>query len=94
MRVDVDGTDALLAGTVPRASIASSRGSDAGHPGVAEPHYHFVLWYVSPAKAAALPWDYFKGRAGTDDWLAVPEAAQRTFPAVERILRERVVHGG
>ncbi|TMJ01516.1 MAG: hypothetical protein E6H01_07870 [Bacillati bacterium ANGP1] len=27
---------------------------NAGHPGVAEPHYHIVLWYVSPAKAAAL----------------------------------------
>jgi hypothetical protein len=27
---------------------------NAGHPGMAEPHYHFILWYVSPAKAAAL----------------------------------------
>jgi len=27
---------------------------NAGHPAVAEPHYHFILWYVSPAKAAAL----------------------------------------
>lgn len=27
---------------------------NAGHPGVAEPHYHVVLWYVSPQKAAAL----------------------------------------
>jgi hypothetical protein len=27
---------------------------NAGHPGVAEPHYHFILWYVSPAKAAEL----------------------------------------
>jgi hypothetical protein len=27
---------------------------NAGHPGVAEPHYHFILWYISPAKAAAL----------------------------------------
>jgi hypothetical protein len=26
----------------------------AGHPGLAEPHYHFILWYISPAKAAAL----------------------------------------
>jgi hypothetical protein len=23
---------------------------NAGHPGVAEPHYHIVLWYVSPDK--------------------------------------------
>ena len=27
---------------------------NAGHPGVAEPHYHFVVWYVSPEAAAAL----------------------------------------
>src|SRR5260370_29353624 len=26
----------------------------AGHPGLPEPHYHFILWYVSPAKAPAL----------------------------------------
>ena len=27
---------------------------NAGHPGVAEPHYHIVVWYVSPDKAASL----------------------------------------
>ena len=27
---------------------------NAGHPGVAEPHYHVVIWYVSPSQAAAL----------------------------------------
>lgn len=27
---------------------------NAGHPGVAMPHYHVVVWYVSPDKAAAL----------------------------------------
>ncbi|HEU4647458.1 MAG TPA: hypothetical protein VFS33_00250 [Gemmatimonadales bacterium] len=27
---------------------------NAGHPGVAEPHYHFILWYISAANAAAL----------------------------------------
>jgi hypothetical protein len=27
---------------------------NAGHPGVAEPHYHFVVWYVSSEAAAAL----------------------------------------
>jgi hypothetical protein len=26
----------------------------AGHPGVAEPHYHVVIWYVSPQQAGAL----------------------------------------
>lgn len=27
---------------------------NAGHPGVPEPHYHIILWYISSAKAAAL----------------------------------------
>ena len=27
---------------------------NAGHPGVAEPHYHVVVWYFSPEQAAAL----------------------------------------
>jgi hypothetical protein len=27
---------------------------NAGHPGVAEPHYHIVVWYVSAEKAASL----------------------------------------
>jgi hypothetical protein len=27
---------------------------NAGHPGVAEPHYHVILWSVSPQRAAAL----------------------------------------
>jgi hypothetical protein len=27
---------------------------NAGHPGVAEPHYHVVVWYVSPEKVATL----------------------------------------
>jgi hypothetical protein len=27
---------------------------NAGHPGVEVPHYHIVLWYVSPKEAAAL----------------------------------------
>jgi len=26
----------------------------SGHPGVAEPHYHVILWHVSPAEAAEL----------------------------------------
>jgi hypothetical protein len=25
-----------------------------GHPGVPDPHYHIVLWYISPAASAAL----------------------------------------
>jgi hypothetical protein len=27
---------------------------NAGHPGVPEPHYHVIVWYVSPEKAASL----------------------------------------
>lgn len=27
---------------------------NAGHPGVAEPHYHVILWYVTPERAAKL----------------------------------------
>ena len=27
---------------------------NAGHPGVAEPHYHVVIWYVSAQQAEAL----------------------------------------
>lgn len=26
----------------------------SGHPGVAEPHYHIILWHVSPERAARL----------------------------------------
>ncbi len=27
---------------------------NAGHPGVAVPHYHVIVWYVSPQRAAQL----------------------------------------
>lgn len=27
---------------------------NAGHPGVAEPHYHVILWHVAPDRAASL----------------------------------------
>ena len=27
---------------------------NAGHPGVAEPHYHVIVWYVAPQRAAQL----------------------------------------
>jgi hypothetical protein len=27
---------------------------NAGHPGVAVPHYHVIVWYVSPQRAAEL----------------------------------------
>ena len=47
-----------------------------------------------PEGPGALPFDYFKGEAATMDWLAVPAAAQRAFPRIDRILRERLVRGG
>jgi hypothetical protein len=27
---------------------------NAGHPGVAEPHYHVIVWYISAQRAAQL----------------------------------------
>ena len=27
---------------------------NAGHPGVAMPHYHVIVWYISPEAAAKL----------------------------------------
>jgi hypothetical protein len=27
---------------------------NAGHPGVAEPHYHMIVWYISPQRASQL----------------------------------------
>jgi len=44
-----------------------------------------------PAGPGALPFDYFKGRPGTEGWKSVPEAARKTFPPVERIMQSRVV---
>jgi hypothetical protein len=44
-----------------------------------------------PAGPGARPVDYFVGQPGTQDWLPVPDAARRSFPAVEAILRQRVV---
>jgi plastocyanin len=40
----------------------------------------------------AEPFDYWVGRAGTDDWREVPDAARAAFPGVARILREHHVH--
>ena len=46
-----------------------------------------------PSGPGALPFDYYEGKAGTGDWLPVPEAAQRTFPGIARIVHERVIRG-
>ena len=44
-----------------------------------------------PSGPGTLPFDYFNGRPGTDEWKPVPDAARKTFPAVERIVERRVV---
>jgi plastocyanin len=44
-----------------------------------------------PGGPGARPADYFTGQPGTQDWLPVPEAARRSFPAVDAIVRQRVV---
>jgi plastocyanin len=40
----------------------------------------------------AEPFDYWVGRAGTDSWRHVPEAARQTLPSVAQVLHERRVH--
>ncbi|MGZ3579256.1 MAG: plastocyanin/azurin family copper-binding protein, partial [Syntrophales bacterium] len=44
-----------------------------------------------PIGPGALPFDYYKGRPGTTGWLPVPDAAQKAFPSVERIMKEKIV---
>lgn len=44
-----------------------------------------------PIGPGALPFDYYKGKPGTADWQPVPEAAQKAFPRIERIMREKIV---
>jgi plastocyanin len=44
-----------------------------------------------PAGPGTLPFDYFKGKPGTETWKPIPDAARRAFPAVDTILKEKVV---
>jgi len=44
-----------------------------------------------PAGPGSLPFDYFKGKPGTASWMPVPEAAQKAFPSIGRIMREKIV---
>jgi hypothetical protein len=46
-----------------------------------------------PGGVEAFPFACLKGKVGTVDWLDVPATAQRAFPGIERILRERMVGG-
>jgi plastocyanin len=44
-----------------------------------------------PDGPGALPFDYFKGRPDTSHWKSVPLAAQKRFPSVDVILKQRTV---
>ena len=44
-----------------------------------------------PGGPGARPFDWFVGRAGAADWRPVPPAAQRNFPAIQRIVEEGLV---
>jgi hypothetical protein len=45
-----------------------------------------------PAGPGTLPFDYYKGKPGTSDWLPVPAAARKIFPGVRQIVAQKVVH--
>jgi len=47
-----------------------------------------------PAGPGTLPFDYFTGRPGTENWLPVPEAAQKVFPSVAAIMAQKIIHRG
>ncbi|MGH7563290.1 MAG: plastocyanin/azurin family copper-binding protein [Gemmatimonadota bacterium] len=40
---------------------------------------------------ATRAFDWYADRPGTGDWRPVPEAARKTFPPVDRIVREKIV---
>lgn len=44
-----------------------------------------------PGGPGTLPFDYFKGRPGTDKWKPVPLAAQKAFPPVGEIVEKKRV---
>ena len=39
-----------------------------------------------------LPFDYFRADPAAQGWRAVPPAAQATFPPIEAIMAQHVVH--
>jgi plastocyanin len=47
-----------------------------------------------PSGPGVLPFDYFVGRPGTEAWKPVPNAAQKTFPSIERIMQQHIVRRG
>jgi len=44
-----------------------------------------------PAGPGTRPFDYFVGKPGTTQWIAVPEAARATFPSVASIMAAKLV---
>jgi hypothetical protein len=46
-----------------------------------------------PAGPGSLPFDWFKDHPQAHDWLPVPEAARRTFPPIDDIMRRGTVPG-
>ena len=44
-----------------------------------------------PAGPGTLPFDYFRADPSKRHWQPVPEAAQRAFPAIDRIMAKAVV---
>ncbi|MCI0454263.1 MAG: plastocyanin/azurin family copper-binding protein [Candidatus Dadabacteria bacterium] len=47
-----------------------------------------------PAGPGALSFDYFKGKPGTSNWKPVPISAQKAFPSVEVVLKQKIVRRG
>jgi len=39
----------------------------------------------------AMPFDYFKNQQGTSNWKQVPLAAQKAFPSVDMIVKQKIV---
>ena len=44
-----------------------------------------------PTGPGSLPFDYYKGKQEATNWQSVPPAAQRAFPGMEQILREKII---
>jgi plastocyanin len=47
-----------------------------------------------PGGPGALPFDYFKGKPDTSNWKPVPLAAQKAFPSVDMIMKQKIVRRG
>lgn len=53
-----------------------------------------LLVVGAPGGPGTLPFDYFKGKPGTDNWRPVPPTARKAFPSIEAIMRQKVVWRG